>query len=166
MQFLYNMQSVLSECSIFGGRDRHSLCTNTLNEYMFMQAHRWFFGFPDKESACNVVDLGSIPRLGRSLGGGNGYQFQYSGLENSTDSIVHGVAKGRTRLRNLNLHFQPHLWSKQSREWRLSTLFGTALLLIYIYIFLKEGCCIILRGKKIELISLLTKVDHVERSCI
>ena len=27
-----------------------------------------------------------------------GYLFQYSGLENSMDGIVHGVAKSRTRL--------------------------------------------------------------------
>ena len=48
-----------------------------------------FLGFPcgstGKESACNVGDLGSIPGLGRSLGGGKGYPLQYSGLENSVD---------------------------------------------------------------------------------
>ena len=38
-----------------------------------------------KESACNVGDLGSIPRLGRSPGKGKGYPPQYSGLENSMD---------------------------------------------------------------------------------
>ena len=54
-------------------------------------------GFPcgsaGKESACNVEDLGLIPGLGRSPGEGNGYPLQYSGLENSMDCIVHGVAK-------------------------------------------------------------------------
>ena len=49
-----------------------------------------------KESACNAGDLGSIPGLGRSPGEGNVYPLQYSGLENSMDSIVHGVAKSRT----------------------------------------------------------------------
>ena len=34
-------------------------------------------------------DLGSIPRLGRSPGEGNGYPLQYSGLENSIDCTVH-----------------------------------------------------------------------------
>ena len=34
-----------------------------------------------------------IPGLGRSVGEGNGYPLQFSGLENSMDSIVHGVAK-------------------------------------------------------------------------
>ena len=46
-----------------------------------------------KESAYNSEDLGSIPGLGRSPGEGNSYPFQYSGLENSMDCIVHGVAK-------------------------------------------------------------------------
>ena len=32
----------------------------------------------------------------RSPGKGKGYPFQYSDLENSTDCIVHGVAKSRT----------------------------------------------------------------------
>ena len=48
-----------------------------------------FLGFPcgstGKEFACNLGDLGSIPGLGRSLGGGKGYPLQYSGLENSMD---------------------------------------------------------------------------------
>ena len=38
-----------------------------------------------KESTCNAGDLGSIPGLGRSPGEGQGYPFQYSGLENSVD---------------------------------------------------------------------------------
>ena len=47
----------------------------------------------DKEPACNAGDPGSIPGLGRSAGEGIGYPRQYSGLENSMDYIVHGVAK-------------------------------------------------------------------------
>ena len=43
-------------------------------------------GFPGgsdyKESTCNVGDLGSIPGLGRSSGGGHGNPLQYSCLEN------------------------------------------------------------------------------------
>ena len=45
-----------------------------------------------------------IPGLGRSLGKGNGYPFQYSGLENSKDSIVHEIAKSWTQLRYFNFH--------------------------------------------------------------
>ena len=54
-------------------------------------------GFPrssvGKDSSCNAGDLGSIPGLGRSPAEGKGYQLQYSGLENSMDYIVHGVAE-------------------------------------------------------------------------
>ena len=61
-----------------------------------------FLGFPGgsagKESACNAGDLRSIPGLGRSPGEGKGYPLQYSGLQNSMDWIVHGVAKSRARL--------------------------------------------------------------------
>ena len=38
-------------------------------------------GSDGKESACNVGNLGSIPGLERSPGGGNGNPFQYSCLE-------------------------------------------------------------------------------------
>ena len=48
-------------------------------------------GFPGgsagKESACNARDLRSIPGLGRALGEGKGYPLQYSGLENSIESM-------------------------------------------------------------------------------
>ena len=45
-----------------------------------------FLGFPcgsdGKESTCNAGDLGSLPGLGRSPGGGHGNPLQYSCLEN------------------------------------------------------------------------------------
>ena len=53
-------------------------------------------GSDGKESVCNAGDLGSVPGLGRSSGEGKGYPLQYSGLENSTDYIAHGVAKSQT----------------------------------------------------------------------
>ena len=62
-------------------------------------------GFPGgsagKESACNVGDL-TFLGLGRSPREEKGYPLQYSGLENSRDCIVHGVAKSRTRLSNFH----------------------------------------------------------------
>ena len=68
-----------------------------------------FYGFPGgsdgKESACSVGDLGLIPGLGRSPGGGHGNPLQYSGLENYMDCIVHGVAKSRTRLSDFRFLF-------------------------------------------------------------
>ena len=63
-------------------------------------------GFPcgsaGKEFAHNVGDLGSIPGLGRSSGEGKGYPLRYSGLENSMDSVVLGIAKSWTRLRDFH----------------------------------------------------------------
>ena len=62
-------------------------------------------GFPsssnDKESACNAGDLGLIPGLERSPGGGHGNPLQYSCLESPIDrgawwATVHGVAKSQT----------------------------------------------------------------------
>ena len=59
-----------------------------------------FLGFPcgsaGKKSTCNAGDPGSIPGLGKSPGEGKGYPLQYSGLENSMDCIVNGVAKSQT----------------------------------------------------------------------
>jgi len=58
-----------------------------------------FLGFPcglaGKESACSVGDLGLILGLGRSPGEGKGYPLPYSGLENSMDYVVYGVAKNQ-----------------------------------------------------------------------
>ena len=73
-------------------------------------------GFPGgsgaKASACNVGDVGSIPRLGRSPGEGNGNLLQYSCLENPMDggawwATVHGVAKSRTRLSDFTHKVNP-----------------------------------------------------------
>ena len=49
---------------------------------------------------------GSIPGLGRSPGEGKGYPLQHSGLENSIDCIVHGVAKSWTQLSDFHLEEQ------------------------------------------------------------
>ena len=42
-------------------------------------------GSDGTESTCNVRDLGSIPALGRSPGGGHGNPLQYSCLESPMD---------------------------------------------------------------------------------
>ena len=57
-----------------------------------------FGGLDGKESACNAGDPGSIPRLGRFPGAGNGYPLQDSCLENPMNrgawwAIVCEVAK-------------------------------------------------------------------------
>ena len=61
-------------------------------------------GSAGKEFACSVRDLGSIPGLGRSPEEGKGYPLQYSGLDNSMDFLVHGVAKSWTRLSSFHVH--------------------------------------------------------------
>ena len=62
-------------------------------------------GSAGKESPCNVGDLGAIPGLGRSPGEGKGYPLQYSGLENSVDCMVHGVANNKTQVSDFYFHF-------------------------------------------------------------
>ena len=52
-------------------------------------------------NAVDTRDTGSIPGLGRSLGGGHGDLLQYFCLDNPVDkgpgyAIVHGVAKSWT----------------------------------------------------------------------
>ena len=83
-----------------------------------------FFGFPcgsaGKESSCNEGNLGSIPGLGRSLGEGKGYPLQSSGLGNSMDCIVHGVAKSQTWLSDFHHHHHVSYYSlllSESRRW-------------------------------------------------
>ena len=53
-------------------------------------------------NAGNIRDMGLIPGLGRSPGGGHGNPLQYSCLENPVDReawqvTVHGVTKSQTR---------------------------------------------------------------------
>ena len=64
-------------------------------------------GFPGgsdgKESIHSAGDLGSIPGLGRSPGGGHGNPLQHSRLESPMDrgawrAAVHGITKNWTRL--------------------------------------------------------------------
>ena len=40
-----------------------------------------------------------------TAGEGNSYPLQYSGLENSMDSVVHRVTKSQTRLSDFHFHF-------------------------------------------------------------
>ena len=82
------------------GMEPMSLMSPALAGKFFTTSATWdtLCGSAGKESACNMGDLGSIPGLGRSPGEGKGYPLQYSGLENSVDCIVHGVAKSRAQL--------------------------------------------------------------------
>ena len=105
-----------------------------------------FLGFPGgsagKESACNAGDLGLIPGSGRSPGEGKGCPLQYSGLENSIDCIVHGVAKSRTWLSDFHvvkdreLHFPFPFYSVTL--FTLSLGFSSWTMIIF-----KDGGCIV-----------------------
>ena len=68
--------------------------------FLLFDNYTFIMGFPHssvgKESACNAGDPSSLSGSGRFPGEGKGYPLQYSGLENSTDCIVHGVAKSQT----------------------------------------------------------------------
>ena len=71
--------------------------------FFFWLMHPWGFpgGSDGKQSADNA---GLIPESGRSPGEVHGIPIQYSCLENSMDrgtwwSMVHGVAKSQTRLK-------------------------------------------------------------------
>ena len=68
-------------------------------------------------NAGGVGDVGLIPGLGRSPGGGHGNPLQYSCLENPTDrgawrATVHSVAKGLTQLKRLSMH--AHIGSQRA----------------------------------------------------
>ena len=60
-------------------------------------------------NARDLRDMGSIPGLGRSPGGGHGNPLQYSCLANPMDrgawrATVYGVAKSWTELKQLSMH--------------------------------------------------------------
>ena len=101
--------------------NKHEFLSNSAYSLIFFLSFFFFFfkaallflgllatcpgGSAGKGSVCNVEDLGSIPGLGRSPGGGHGYPLQYSGLENSMDCIVHRVTKIWTRLSDFHVLF-------------------------------------------------------------
>ena len=71
----------------------------------FHLMYRWLFCLVKNlpASAGDIRDMGLIPGLGRSPGGGQGNLLHYSCLENSMDrgawwAIVHGVAESQTQL--------------------------------------------------------------------
>ena len=80
--------------------------TTTDLKYNFIYTHKWHPScLSGKESTCKAEDTGdagSIPGLGRCLGGGHGNTLQYSCLKNHMDRgarcvIVYRAAKSRTQ---------------------------------------------------------------------
>ena len=83
-------------------RIRHDWATNTWAS----QVAGVVKNLPD--NAGDIRDVGSIPRLGRSPGGGHVNPLQYSCLENPIDrgawwATVNKVAKSRTQLKQLSM---------------------------------------------------------------
>ena len=74
--------------------------------------------------------LGLIPGLERAPGEGNGYPLQYSGLENSMDCVVLGVAKSQTRLSDFHFHFPWWLSGKDHPSFCKILKFSPHLILI------------------------------------
>ena len=105
-----------------------------------------------KESACNVGDLGSISGLGRSPGEGIGYPLQYSGLENSMDWIVHGVAKKWTRLSDFHFgssqswlftYFLLNIFSLLGNKVRINIYWAPTILQTFCWLFWHLLSCLI-----------------------
>ena len=107
----FDTRSVTS-CVYFQGPPHISLYIQVLVIVIFFFFFFFFFlarlGFPGGSvvknppaNAGEVGDAGSIPGLGRSLGGGNGNPLQYPCLENPMDrgawqDIVHEAAESWT----------------------------------------------------------------------
>ena len=65
--------------------------------HIYIYTYIDFLGGSDgKESACNEGDRGSIPRLGRSPGEGNGNPLQDPCLENPIDCSLGSQESGTT----------------------------------------------------------------------
>ena len=101
----------------FGSHDQELV--EVLVSNYFTQSGGFPSGSDGKGSACNVGDLGSIPRLGRSPGEGHDYLLQYSSLENPMDrgawwATVCGVSKS-LRSNWLTEQLTHHL--SKHRDW-------------------------------------------------
>ena len=81
-----------------------------------------------KESTCNAGDLGSIPGLGRSPGGGHGNPLQYSCLQDPMDrgawwATVHGGHKELNTTEQLSTTYSTVCFSiMQTKNFQMSKL--------------------------------------------
>ena len=74
-------------------------------------------------NAGDIRDASSIPRLGRSPGGGQGHPLKSSGLKNPMDrrarwAMVHGVTKSWTRLNLLSTQHMREGHAEMGTEMR------------------------------------------------
>ena len=65
---------------------------------------------------------GFYPWIGTIPSRREGYPLQYSGLENSVDCIVHGVAKSRTQLSNFHLLTYVYIYKPLSAHLTVNSL--------------------------------------------
>ena len=122
-----HLQVSVSNCiSVMKGGGREIQLEEQRDQYMGVKAQKGFpCGSAGKDSACHVGDLGLIPGLGRSLGEGNGYPLQYSGLENSMDCIVHGGHKESDMIEQLT-HPRVKMEQRESSSLPETQLFPTS----------------------------------------
>ena len=99
----------LCDCSYDGGLYFDSAAIRAIIFAEFHLSKGFPHGSVVRNLPANAGDLGSIPRLGRSPGGGHGNPLQYSCLENPMDrgawrTTIHGVAKSQTQLSDKAQH--------------------------------------------------------------
>ena len=97
-------------------------------------------GSDDKEWACSVGDLGSVPGLGRSPGEGNGNPLRYSCLENPMDrgacqEPVNPLSMGLWRVRH---DWETFIFRGQRRRTKLC--FKTILIVFQVGSMLGSSC--------------------------
>ena len=111
---------VFSRAVIHTRRKRVKYCVSLYSLPSALPNYIWIIrplGFPGaasgKEFTCADAgdrrDMGSVPGLGRSPGGGHGNPSQYSCLENPMDkgawwATVHRVTESQTWLKRLSMH--------------------------------------------------------------
>ena len=105
--FRFSCSSLTTVSLVIGFFFTTTPCRCSLTVLGFLFGLSYGIGFPGGTVVKNppvhagdAGDVGLIPGLGRSPGGGNGNPLQYSCLENSTESgawraIIHGIAKSQ-----------------------------------------------------------------------
>ena len=76
---MMNLEPVIQSDVSQKEKDKHHILTHK-DKYHILTHMCFPCGSAGKEFACNARDLGSIPGLGRSPGGGKGYHFKRASL--------------------------------------------------------------------------------------
>ena len=116
---------------------------------VFLAPQSFPCGSAGKESAYNMGDLGLIPGLGRSPG--EGYPLQYSGLENSMECVVHGVAKSQIQLSDFYFTCSPKTAGTRHGFPSSRKPFSTSIILSSHLRLLPLEFLVVVSGKKVAL---------------